>query len=310
MKMNKMFAGLVAFAAGVALSAGSAFATNGYITGDHARTKLVPYYDTGDNRATIIGIQNLSPQEMDTMAKNADVENIKSFLAGNMLGGATPSPDQTRAIGLINVEFSGTDIDGEETLEADNLNLMAAAEAALEKAEKAAYTEHLFVSVKAYDTMGKMMGDATTLCLAEHQFGFVILQGPAMQASQESIPQRSAILTVADGQIAEMGYVMVEAEERKFTACGVTAPNTLMNVDTDTTTPGVQAMGTDSMLATWAIVQDVGMGFFGTEVPNASIMMMENDDGMMVPNCYDDSGVFAMSMCGLIPERHNNSRGG
>ena len=63
MKMNKLFAGLIAFVAGVALSAGSAFATKGYMSGDPAPMKLVPYYETGDSRATIIGIQNLSPQE-------------------------------------------------------------------------------------------------------------------------------------------------------------------------------------------------------------------------------------------------------
>ena len=67
MKMDKLFAGLIAFVAGVALSAGSAFAqTNGYMVGDQANMKLVPHYETDDNRATIIGIQNLSPQEDQT----------------------------------------------------------------------------------------------------------------------------------------------------------------------------------------------------------------------------------------------------
>ena len=42
MKMDKMFAGLIAFVAGVALSAGSAFATKGVIGGDPAMMKLVP----------------------------------------------------------------------------------------------------------------------------------------------------------------------------------------------------------------------------------------------------------------------------
>ncbi len=300
MKMNKMFAGLVAFAAGVALSAGSAFATNGYVTGDHAPTKLVPYYDTGDNRATIIGIQNLSPQEMDTMTKNNLVTDLKNFLAGQMV--TADAADAIVAIGMENVT-----VDAGAMLDEGDLNTKAAAEMALEKAEEAAYTEHLYVSVKAYDTMGKMMGDPTYLCLAEHQFGFVILQGPAMQASQESIDLRSAILTVSDGHIEKRGYVMVEAEKRKFTACRAVPPNLRRTVDTGL---DVNEMPNDaaSMLATWAIVQDVGMGFFGTEVPNASIMMTEKDDGMMVPNCYDASDVFAMSMCGLIPERHDNSR--
>ena len=48
MKMNKMFTGLIALVAGVALSAGSAFATAGYVGGDPAMMKLVPYFETGD----------------------------------------------------------------------------------------------------------------------------------------------------------------------------------------------------------------------------------------------------------------------
>ena len=82
MKMNKLFAGLIAFVAGVALSAGSAFATNGYVGGDHANMKLIPYFETGENRATLIAIQNLSPQEASTVALNADVTDIEAVLAG------------------------------------------------------------------------------------------------------------------------------------------------------------------------------------------------------------------------------------
>ena len=81
MNMNKLFAGLIAFVAGVALSAGSAFATNGYVGGDFARMKLVPYYETGDNRATIIGIQNLSPQQAATMAQHALVASWQAQTA-------------------------------------------------------------------------------------------------------------------------------------------------------------------------------------------------------------------------------------
>ena len=49
------------------------------------------------------------------------------------------------------------------------------------------YTEHVFVNVNVYSDMGMMMGSAT-LCLAEDQFGYVILQGPSMQDSQMEIP--------------------------------------------------------------------------------------------------------------------------
>ena len=67
MKMDKFCAGLVALVAGLALSAGNASATRGYVGGDPAMMKLVPYFETGAMKATIIGIQNLSEQEASTM---------------------------------------------------------------------------------------------------------------------------------------------------------------------------------------------------------------------------------------------------
>ena len=43
----------------------------------------------------------------------------------------------------------------------------------------AVLTEHVFVAVNVYDAMGMMMENASTeLCLSEHQFGVVVLQGP------------------------------------------------------------------------------------------------------------------------------------
>ena len=52
MTMNKFFTGLIALVAGVALSAGSAFATKGYTIGDPAGMKLVPFYETGGSLFT------------------------------------------------------------------------------------------------------------------------------------------------------------------------------------------------------------------------------------------------------------------
>ena len=61
MTMNKFFTGLIALVAGVALSAGSAFATDQWLCGRRsAMIKLVPYYETGAMKATIIGVQNMS----------------------------------------------------------------------------------------------------------------------------------------------------------------------------------------------------------------------------------------------------------
>ena len=310
MKMNKMFAGLIAFVAGVALSAGSAFATKGYIGGAPDRMKLVPYYETGDSRATIIGIQNMSPREASTMGRHQAVSDAMAALADNTAD--------------------------------TSLDTVAEEEQALADAQEAIYTEHVFVGVNVFDKEGMMTGSAV-LCLAENQFGYVILQGPEMQDSQMEIPGRGMILSVMDDEISEYGYVEVTAEDRKFTGCGATAPQTLMNVDTDASTADVvDVRGADSMVATWAIVQDTGMGFFGTEVQTATMSMRglpaavddDNDATDPVPAmdpvlaCYSGNqvlsleaanggtpgtignrtGDFMMTRCGLIPERHDNSR--
>lgn len=314
MKMNKMFAGLIALVTGIALSAGSAFATKGYVGGDPAMMKLVPYYETGDSKATIIGIQNMSPQESSTMTANTAVSDAMTALAAEQ---AKASPDPTTVANL---------------------------EKALADANDANYTEHVFIMVNVYDAEGMMMdGASASLCLAEHQFGYVVLQGPEMQDWQMEIPNRGMILTVGDGDIPEYGYVKVMAESRKFTGCGAVAPNRLELVitgqetaagdtDSDATTG---TMNADTMISTWTIIQDTGMGFFGTEVPNATITMrglaaFEATDDTAVPAmdpilaCYsgDDTastastpgaignrtGDFMMTRCGLIPERHDNTR--
>lgn len=306
MKMNKMFAGLIAFVAGVALSAGSAFATNGYVGGDHTRMKLVPHFEAGETRATIIGIQNLSPQESTTAAIHEAVMRAQAALTTAQ--GATP-PDPTT---------------------------IANAETALETTQMARYTEHLFITVNAHDAMGMMMASAT-LCLAENQFGYVSLQGSASMMMDSS---QGAVLSMEDGDLAHgYGYVTITAENRKFTSCGETAPNLLTLVNTsdaaatiaaaDGTPPfGVTpATATDtntanSRVAAWTIIQDVGDGFFGTEVPTSSITMIDHDTDDTTPDvigCYTAdatatpvvaarAGTFHMPQCGLIPERHNNTR--
>lgn len=289
MKMDKMFAGLVAFVAGVALSAGSA-AADGYMVGDPAMMKLVPYYDTGDTKATIIGIQNMSPQEDSTEKTHAAVDDAQT---------------------LVDAHDDTTDLD----TVADN-------EKALADAQDAVYTEHVFVTVNAYDAAGMMMGTAM-LCLAENQFGYVILQGPERQDWQEDIPHRSALLSAMDGDIHESGYVKVMAGDKKYTGCEVTSPDGLTGVDTSDSADIANDnnnvyTGADSKVAAWTIIQDVGDGFFGTEVPTATITMADTDADMDTDDviaCYgtaeapSDSGTFVMANCGLIPERNTSKTG-
>ena len=332
MKMDKMLAGLIAFVAGVALSAGSALAaTNGYMGGDAANMKLIPYYETGDMKATIIGIQNMSPQETQTRNNNADVSNIKSFLAGQALSTVTVEADRIRAISLINAEFGGTDITAATVLDPDTqLNLKAAAEKALGKAEAKAYVEHFFLTVNVYDAMGVMMDDASaTLCLSENQFGVVVLQGAASMGGDGHLMQT---LSAADGDIAEYGYVEVVAGTRKYTGCVAETPDGLSRVDNDTDPNNTPIGNTNNMVSTWTIIQDTGDGFFGTEVPSATIMKAfhpgtltdanaTDDDGAPELACYNNSndagtenttapditpntsGNFQTTRCGLIPER-------
>lgn len=326
MKMNRMFAGLIAFVAGMALSAGSAFATKGYVGGDPAMMKLVPYYETGDSKATIIGIQNMSPQEMSTMTADQLVADLKSYLAGQAVTAAAIVA--LEAAGTA----SGTLTAGTSTLGENDLNAKAIAEKALATAEGKTYTEHLFIMVNVYDKMGMMMdGASATLCLAEHEFGVVVLQGAMDEMMMDS--NKMAVLSVMDGDIPEYGYVKVMAENRKFTGCGATAPNTLMTVTLDT--PGTGTVAADaaakSMISTWAIIQDTGMGFFGTEVPTSTIMMNAKvgDDDMSEVACYttpaqayngttgaaetanaNTGGTFIQTRCGLIPERHDNTPAG
>ena len=264
MTMNKFFTGLIALMAGVALSAGSAFATKGVMAGDPAMMKLVPYYETGDTKATIIGVQNLSPQEQTTMDLHGKVTAAQTRLDGD---------------------------DGADRNETARL------EGNLADAMDAIYTEHVFVAVGVFDDMGMMMGSAT-LCLAEHQFGYVVLQGPSSDMMDYN---QGAVLSAMDGDISAYGYVQVMAEDRKFTGCGAAAPNTLMNVDTRTTAqlpggddatdnPDPTSKGANSQLAAWTIIQDVGDGFFGTEVPTSTISMASATSARA-----DAEGVFSLA---------------
>ena len=62
MERKKFRASLVALVAGLALSAGSAFAQTGVLTADPAAGKLIPYYSAAGDEATIIGIENVITQ--------------------------------------------------------------------------------------------------------------------------------------------------------------------------------------------------------------------------------------------------------
>ena len=281
MNMNKLFAGLIAFVAAVVLSAGSAFATRGYTIGDSAGMKLIPFYQIGGTLFTAIAIHNMSMQEQSTIDLNAAVDTAQDNL-----------DDADRD------ELTGT--------------AYAALEEALTDAQDAAYTEHLFVNVMVYDGMGMSMMDAPAeLCLAENQGGHVLLTEPDVPS--QMIENRGVVISMDMDMIPAYGYVTVMADT-KYTDCMGTRQDGLTEVDT------ADSVGSN-MVAAWTILQDVGTGFFGTEIPTATITMMADDattddvDESTMLNCYtddvfngrddDDGGPY---QCGLIPERHENSR--
>ncbi len=282
MKMDKLFAGLVAFVAGIALSAGSASA--GYMVGDPAGMKLVPYFETGDMRATIIGIQNLSPEEDSTLATRTRQTTAQTDL------------EEARE-DLEEAEAADPVVDADVNLA---LGDISRAEKELADAIEARYTEHVFVDVNVYDAMGEMMGSAT-LCLASQQFGYVALQGPSAVEWQET-GHRGAVLSVMDGDIPEEGYAVVSADNKKYTSCADDGDprTTLTRVDDDTDDSNDYG-ATTGEVAAWTIIQDVGEGFFGTEVPTPTITMIDDDT-----NCLNDpddaNSGFNTAACGLIPE--------
>ena len=302
MTMNKFFTGLIALVAGVALSAGSAFATRGYTIGDAAGMKLIPFYETGGMLFTAIGVQNMSGLEATTAARNAAVTAAQDAL---------------------------------DALAEDALDARATAQGLLDDAMEAMYTEHLFFVVRVHNAMGMMMME-DALCLAENQFGYVVITGDGMA---ESIPNRGLVLSMDADEIPAYGYVTIRAENVKFTSCegeprtGLMGVSTADDAETDAefvVTPGDNDPVEDAngMLAAWTILQDVGTGFFGTEIPSSTITTMAAMDDPDTADmdesttlaCYGDVGgeddVFngragdegGPYLCGLIPERHDNTR--
>ena len=293
MKMNKMFTGLIALVAGVALSAGSAFATKGYTIGDAAGMKLIPFYEAGGSLFTAIAIHNMSAREASTATVHGDVDTAQMAL------------DNADQDALTGTEY-------------------AALEMTLADAKEAIYTENLFVNVMVHDAMGMaVMEDPVTLCLGENQSGHVLLTGPDVPS--QVILDRGMVISMEMDDIPPYGYVTVTAG-MKYTACDAPRHTALTAVDT-----GDDAVG-NNMIAAWTILQDVGTGFFGTEIPTSTVSMAtDGDDTDMVGmglGCYGDGsegdlggadmapgnmGEYSSGApdyrCGLIPERHNNTRG-
>ena len=148
--------------------------------------KLVPFYETGGSLFTAIGIQNLAGQ--------ADCDSGRSTLLFRML----------RQLWMTNEDADQIDLD----------DYSRCLRRLLRTPRRLVKTEHMVVNVKAYDAMGMMMAEVS-LCLAENQFGYVVLTGDGDAASIEN---RGMVLSMADDMIDMYGYVTIMGGA-KYTGC-------------------------------------------------------------------------------------------
>jgi hypothetical protein len=230
MDRRKFTATLAALAAGIGLSVGSASAQNppftgtaGYLQGDPAPGKLVPYYVADGNIATIIGIENT-------------------------IGNDGPDgADIDIPLGPTTVHIQGGDVR---------------------------------IHVHVYDSRSVEYLDFFK-CYSPFSFGYIVLQKGAVSALQDAdldFPtgpnstrnDKSAVVVTT---IPE-GYVSIRAERVYATSngtCGSEAQGTISADIPDAYDLLPFEEGPLSLpLATWAIVQDIGNGFFATEIPTAT----------------------------------------
>ncbi len=306
MKMNRFFTGLVALVAGLALSAGSALATKGYLSGDPDTMKVIPHYEVGYGKATIIGISNL---------ESGDANDTECFARADP--GTIDAPFDTTLIttaGNTCPYDSAIAVDAAAPTDGTTfIRQYANYQATANMDANADDPMNLIVTMNIHDASGAMV-DSEQLCLNENQFGYVVIQmGEAMEG--QMIPHRGAVVSMMDddmmdGDMMPRGYATIEATARiDECAEGYVTPD-------EAVTAGDSVM---PMIAAWTIVQDVSEnGFFGTEVPTGTLSMRE-DDGAMVADCYNPDGTtetptdltdneFNQHKCGLIPERHNTAR--
>jgi len=117
-------------------------------------------------------------------------------------------------------------------------------------------TGFIFVHVVIFSTYSVEQFDAT-LCLSPYDFGYITLQNsiPTGAQATEAIEAKNLIASV-EGGIASSGYVTLAVTGEAHDCLG-TSFDTTASVLADT-------------LAAWTILQDVGTGFYGTEIPTTT----------------------------------------
>jgi hypothetical protein len=217
MERKKFGAGLIALVAGIALSAGSAFAQSGYLQGDPAYGKLIPYYTVDANTATIIGLEHVGAIDSDTD---------------------------------VGVPASG----------------------------------FILVSVAIFDVYGADKYGGIFLCLSAYEFGYVILQDATASGAQVAETLRDdVIIASVEGGLSSSGYVTLAVTGAGSSCQGMIGPNTLMD--------------SEHRIAAWTVVQDIGTGFYATEIPTTTA----NVDADGAIDCAVDEVPVGATCAGLIP---------
>jgi len=253
MDRKKFYAVLVALMAGVVLSAGRVWAISpvqisGYLMGDPAPGKLVPYFKVSSTLSTLIGIENLEEDKAVEFSEGEDIQvHVTVFT--------------TRSVELLNFE----------------------------------------------------------LCLSPFDFGFLVLQkadptkNPAEVAefnhpivtsshiTTRGLQPKVKFLSLDNGDIPAEGYVTLRATKEFFTHDGTCGQG--FNDEVEEDIPD----GVSEPLATWAILLDVGSGFFATEIPTptANVLGVGLLGDTQFPGSAKGAALGGPGAYGLIPELNN-----
>ena len=282
MERKKWWASLIAVAVGLAFSVGSASA---YQRGDFATDnegKLIPYYMTSDNLATIIGVDDQTPLDAGEVSI-IEVRVLNEVGAMQASGQLCLSSQNQFGYAILRQEMMmKDDMDMDMDMDMMRVSLM----------------------LGVGDTVTTVYGDSQSMSGVSGRAG----------SDQTTTPM--------EGDIEAEGYVVVTYLGQYTTADPATP-------DTDDTDDGCDSEGSlvdaatgvptgdaDSSFAAWAILQDVGEGFFGTEIPSLTVNTEETIVGTAVTemdrvDCATDTaaceGLVAGAATTAITVRFDNS---
>lgn len=255
MDRKKFGAMLVALMAGVFLSASRVWAISdvgigGYVMGDPAPGKLVPFFRVGPTLATIIGIESVEEDAFSDPAEGGEDISVRVSIFNK------------RSIHLLDFD----------------------------------------------------------LCLSPFDFGFVVLQQSAPNTAQLAElnhvtgPHTTRFSKVRFVSLPDIlgtteGYVTLRAWREWNTSDGTCGAGLDDPIEEDFdlfnaakrpfgNAEFANAAGTREPLATWAILQDVGTGFFATEIPTPTAAMTSPGNDPVLTSGGTISGFGSL---GLIP---------